>query len=247
MEFKMKKQAPSDIIFPREHARHTSNLMDSSELNVEFNFDNVRQKKYILLIMGCFRYQHKANNQKETWLKNLPKEIDYFHVMASEQIEQDFIIDKEKKLIIVKCPDDYVNLPKKVIRAFEVVNNNFDYDVVLKTDDDQDADVEFFSNITNLVNCFDANYGGFSIEIHKGHSVGIDPLHPEVTDTYRDPTRYCNGRFYFLSKPAVADLLTKKKVFEQRQVEDYSVGFYMSPHIKEKTIYLPNTEKWFKG
>ena len=35
-------------------------------------------------------------NQKETWLKNLPKEIDYFHVMASEQIEQDFIIDKRK-------------------------------------------------------------------------------------------------------------------------------------------------------
>lgn len=250
MKIKMKTNKEPEVILPHENPhlfRETSELMHRSELNAEFDFNNVRQKKYILLIFSCFKYQHKAQQQKETWLKNLPKDIEYFHVMANEKIQEDFIIDKENKLIILKCEDDYVNLPKKVIRAYEVVYSCFNFDFILKTDDDQQADVEFFKNITNLINCFDVNYGGFSIRINQRMSTGRDPLHPEVTDVIREPTRYCNGRFYFLSKLAIADLLTKKKEFEQRQVEDYSVGFYLSERIKEKTIYLPDTEKWFKG
>jgi|TARA_B100000085_G_scaffold135735_1_gene123573 hypothetical protein len=224
-----------------------SGLVDSSHLNCKFDFLKVRQKKYVLIILGCFKYLDKIKKQKEGWLKHLPKEIDYFHVVGDENLEKEYVIDKEENLITLRCPDDYINLPKKTMRALEAVNKELDYDIILKTDDDQNANVEFFKNITNLINCYDANYGGFAIDIYIPHDVGIDGEHPEVTDTYREQNRYCNGRFYFLSKLAVWDLISKKEVFEQRQVEDFSIGLYLSPQVKKKSIYIPNTERWFKG
>ena len=68
---------------------------------------------YILLIMNCKKYKYKADIQKSGWLKNLPNELIYFHVIGDTEIEEDYIFDYNSNLLIIKVEDDYNSLPKK--------------------------------------------------------------------------------------------------------------------------------------
>ena len=51
------------------------------------------KQDYILLIMNCKKYEHKANLQKNTWLKQIPDYIHYYHVIGDETLEYDFLFD----------------------------------------------------------------------------------------------------------------------------------------------------------
>jgi hypothetical protein len=186
--------------------------------------------------MNCKKYENKANIQKTTWLKTIPSYLKYYHVIGDETMDSDFVFDDDNKILWVKTPDDYNSLPRKVIAAYNAVNTIFDYKYIFKTDDDQMlTNTNFFNTITKLVLNKKpvSHYGGYIVDVPFSHFSRYHEIHPELPKNIPVyATRYCNGRFYFLSKSAVLDLLTKTELIKKEYFEDYAVGYNLDEKYK---------------
>lgn len=209
---------------------------------------------FILLIMNCQKYRQKALYQKSTWLKNLPHNIKYYHVIGNEDMNYLYDFDEENKILYVKTPDDYVSLPKKVITAFESVLRNFpNVKYIFKTDDDQILlNPSFFGIIINIINMKTYNekneqphYGGYLVDMTGNYLSEYYKIHPELPKylpMYK--TKYCNGRFYFLSKEAILDLMSKRENIGKEYFEDYAIGFYLNEMYKQNILQISTTKNF---
>jgi len=198
--------------------------------------------------MNCQKYRYKAIKQKEGWLKQIPDYIKYFHVLGDPTIEENYILNEEDNLLIVKTEDDYNSLPKKVISAFEAINNEYKYKYIFKTDDDQLLkNVNFFDTIIGILNNRDKkiNYGGYIIDVKQPYFSQYHKIHPELPEYYPIlQTKYCSGRFYLLSNNSIKYLLNKKEGISKEYLEDYSIGLNLSIELKENMLNI-TTNKYF--
>ena len=201
---------------------------------------------FILLIMNCKKYANKADKQKSTWLTNLPPFLKYYHVIGDELLTTDYEFNDETNTLILKVPDDYNSLPKKVIAAFTAVSETHSFKYIFQTDDAQMiSNVKFFDTISALIKLKNANYGGFTIDIKQPYLSEYSRIHPELPNylpLYK--TVYCSGRFYFLSLNAVTYLLSKRENIEREYLEDYAVGLNLSKELKENMMHI-DTHKYF--
>jgi len=204
-------------------------------------------QEYIMLIMNCKKYRYKAEYQKQTWLKKLPSFLIYYHVIGNIDLETDYKFDEENKILWIKVEDDYNSLPKKVIRAYQVIHNNFNYKYIFKTDDDQMLTNEkFLVILRDLLSKKDnINYGGFIVDVKKNHLSQYHNIHPELpVNLPIFQTKYCSGRFYFLSNKSVNSLLQNQKYIEKEYFEDYAIGFFLNSKYKINILNLM-TNKFF--
>lgn len=207
---------------------------------------------YILLIMNCKKYRHKAMKQKETWLKNLPSSLIYFHVIGDINLETNYLFDNEERILYVNVEDDYNSLPKKVIYAYEAVYNEYKFKYIFKTDDDQDViNMNIFTILPNILDStIDFNvyhYGGNIVEVKQPYISQYRTIHPELPENLViKPTKYCNGRFYFLSRSAVKYLTYKKDKISEEYFEDYAIGYYLPEHIFKQHMLPLKTDTYFK-
>jgi hypothetical protein len=207
------------------------------------------QKEYVLLIMNCKKYQWKANKQKESWLQNIPESLPYFHVIGNPNLPEDFQLNNKENLLYVKVEDDYNSLPKKVIAAFKVILHYYpNLKYIFKTDDDQIlTNMKFFDIIMNLIKNIKPklHYGGQKVVINTPYLSQYNRIHPELPkDLILHKTVYSSGRFYFLSKPAIQNLITKREYIEKEYLEDYAMGFHLSQIYKENMLDI-DTTKYF--
>jgi len=201
---------------------------------------------FILMILNCNEYKHKSNLQKETWLKELPTSLPYYHVIGNPDLPSNFIFDENERILYVKTPDDYNSLPQKVICAYEAFYKIYDFKYIFKTDDDQNLiNKHFFSILMNkLINNKEKyNYGGHICNIVNDQISNYYIQHDCLPrDILMKKGTYCNGRFYFLSKESIADLLTKKEFFYKEYFEDYAVGYYLNSNLKSSILSINNYE-----
>jgi len=202
----------------------------------------MKTQDFILLIMNCEKYRYKAEMQKAGWLKELPSELIYFHVIGNENLETNYMFDNDKNILYVKTKDDYNSLPYKVISAYDAVSYEYSYKYILKTDDDQHLlQPRYLQQWMSDILQYEPNYGGKLVTIANEHISEYYHFHPELPrNILVRKTQYCNGRFYILSKIAVEDLLIKKERFKSEYFEDYAVGFYMDDNIKSKYMPIQN-------
>jgi hypothetical protein len=206
------------------------------------------RQEFIMLIMNCKKYVKKALFQKMTWLKQIPSYLKYYHVIGDESLDTDFKFDNETDTLYVKVADDYNSLPKKVIAAYDAVNKTFKYNYIFKTDDDQIlVNNKYFDMLSGLVKVKQPrpHYGGYIVDVKQPYLSEYHRIHPELPQ--RLPlyvTKYCSGRFYFLSSEAVQDILSKRERVEREFLEDYAIGFNLSPIFKQD-ILLIATNKYF--
>ena len=203
---------------------------------------------FILLIMNCEKYKWKSEVQKNGWLKLLPRDLIYFHVLGDLSLTVDFLFDEVARVLWVKTPDDYVSLPKKVITAYKAVSEVYNFKYVFKTDDDQKLEnPNFFQVIKKLILAKgDTHYGGFVINVTNPHNSKYYLLHSELpTNLIIQKTRYCSGRFYFLSCLAIQNLLSKWDFISSEYLEDYAVGFHLDSILKRNLLAI-ETNKYFK-
>ena len=197
--------------------------------------------KFILLIMNCKRYNYKAFFQKQTWLKRLP-DITYFHVIGDEHLETEYMFSKDDKILFVKTKDDYNSLPDKVISAYNAMYNTYNFEYIFKTDDDQELTNTNYLN--TIYNCLVASqpkihYGGRIVDVKTPHISQYYILHPELPHNLNiKPGKYCSGRFYFLSRNAISNLIANADVFKNEYLEDYAVGLYLGDQYKEHILNL---------
>jgi hypothetical protein len=221
---------------------------------------------YILLILNCEKYKHKADQQNKTWLKPLQTQdnIVYFHIIGSkekcETTAVEYIFDDENRILYTSTKDDYLSLPDKIITAINAVNERYDYKYIFKTDDDQDLiDPLFFNKLITLLNSdtdtdtsngngngkVKYHYGGYQISV-PDHYSSYHVVHNELPkQLFLKATKYCNGRFYLLSKEAVENILKKKSEISTHIIEDHAIGLYLDDIYKKKSLYL-NTTTYFK-
>lgn len=217
------------------------------------------QQEYIMLIMNCKKYLHKAKFQKTTWLPKIPDYLKYYHVIGEPELDTNYRFDNENRILWVKVDDDYNSLPKKVIRAYEAVYETFDFKYIFKTDDDQNlVNEQFFNVVKGITNNSNSNinnsnnkskkihYGGYIVDVKHNYLSQYHKIHPELPEYLPIlQTKYCSGRFYFLSRQAISNLITKKEFIEKEFLEDYAIGFNLDQYYKLNMINLA-TNNFFK-
>ena len=193
---------------------------------------------FIMLIMNCKKYEKKAAFQKMTWLKKIPSYLQYYHVIGDETLETNYKFDNENNILWVKVSDDYNSLPNKVITAYEAVYEIFNFKYIFKTDDDQIlVKPQFFNTLTNLL--VNKLYGGYIVDINQPQLSEYNRIHPELPKHLPlYVTKYCSGRFYFLSKSAISNLINKREDIIKEFLEDYAIGFYLDNRFKINMLSL---------
>ena len=212
--------------------------------------DKKTEWEHILLIMSCYKYENRANKQRITWLTSLPSHMKYYHVIGdkekvSENNCKNGWIDNDKKILYVATEDDYNSLPHKVIMAYKVINELFNYKYIYKTDDDQTLIQQpFFSSITRIVEMKGCHYGGFPVKV-RDHISSYFTVHDCLPrDLFLKKCTYCNGRFYFLSKEAVENVLLKIDIISKQFIEDHAIGLNLDEKYKENMLTF-DTKKIF--
>ena len=212
--------------------------------------DNGKIKQdYLLLIMNCVKYRKKALIQKSDWLQRIPSYLKYYHVIGNENMDKDFLIDEEERVIWVKAKDDYNSLPSKVISAFSAIQQTHTFKYIFKSDDSVLLQNDkFFDTIIGVITRMvpKVHYGGKIVNVEIPYMSKYYLLHPELPkDMIIQSTKYCTGSLYFLSSEAVTNLLSKRESVCKEYLEDYAVGLNLHPFFKK--IMLPiSTDKYFK-
>jgi len=206
------------------------------------------EQDFIMLIMNCKKYAYKAAFQKQSWLQKIPENIKYYHVIGDESLDCEFSFDNDSHTLWVKVEDDYNSLPKKVISAYNAVYETFDFKYLFKTDDDQMlVNPRFFDILLNLINTSvpKTHYGGYLVHVKRPYLSEYYLIHPELPQNLIvHVTKYCSGRFYYLSKSAITNLLSKREIISKEYLEDYAIGFNLDPVYKTDMISL-KTDKYF--
>ena len=216
------------------------------------------EQDFILLIMNCKKYANKAYIQKNTWLLSIPHKIKYYHVVGDEELDEAFKFDNENKILWLKVADDYNSLPKKVISAYQAINQTFNFKYIFKTDDDQMlVKGNFFDTLTKLLNdkllndkllndkTQSLHYGGYIVDVPFSYLSQYHRVHPELPEYLPVlKTKYCSGRFYFLSSQAISILITKREKISEEYLEDYAIGYNLPDNYKENILNI-STDKIF--
>ena len=210
------------------------------------------EQDYILLIFNCIKYRYKALKQKETWILDLPKNILYFHVIGDSQLTNNYLFSPSENILYVKVEDDYNSLPKKVIKAYSAINETYKFKYIFKTDDDQMVtNMRFFDIVMNSLNkkYDDRNnrihYGGHIVDVKQSYQSEYYRIHPELpTNLIVKTTRYCSGRFYFLSNNCIEELIQKMGPISEEFLEDYAIGYNLPAQLKTNIMSL-DTNKYF--
>jgi hypothetical protein len=208
----------------------------------------LENQDFVLLLMNCKKYQNKAAHQKSTWLQRLPTFLSkYYHVLGDPDLRSEFVFNDTDHILSVKCNDDYNSLPKKVILAYAAVQSRFNFLYIFKTDDDQMVEnLKAFELIRTTLLHKLPHYGGNIIDVKQPYKSQYSRIHPELPeDLYVLPTKYCSGRFYFLSKEAVADLVDRKVLIYKEYLEDYAIGYHLKKSLKANMLFI-DTSKIFK-
>jgi hypothetical protein len=207
------------------------------------------KQEFIMLIMNCKKYIKKAVFQKRTWLKNIPDFLMYYHVIGEPDLDTNYKFDNTNRILWIKVEDDYNSLPKKVIRAYSAINETFDFKYIFKTDDDQMlVNSNFLNILKNLITSENnkVHYGGYVVDVKQNHLSQYHNIHPELPPNLPIlKTKYCNGRFYFLSKLAIRHLLPKTQYIEGEYFEDYAIGLYLNSHFKTNILAI-STNNFFR-
>ena len=200
------------------------------------------EQDFIMLIINCKKYIKKARFQKMTWLKKIPPYLCYYHVIGDETLETNYKFDNENNILWVKVADDYNSLPNKVISAYEAVYDTFNFKYLFKTDDDQVLEKpKFFDVIKNLITNMvpHPHYGGYIVDVKQPYLSQYNRIHPELPSHLPlYVTKYCSGRFYFLSRSAISNLINKREDIIKEYLEDYAIGFNLDQRFKTNMVSL---------
>jgi hypothetical protein len=199
------------------------------------------EQEYIMLIMNCKKYEKKAKFQKITWLPRIPSFLNYYHVIGDQELDTKYKFDNESQILWVKVEDDYNSLPKKVIRAYEAIYETFDFKYLFKTDDDQILVNKKFLDLVKVLTSKTPkiHYGGYIVDVKQNYLSQYHKIHPELPEYLPIlQTKYCSGRFYFLSKQAIANVVSKREFIEKEYLEDYAIGFNLDQYYKSNMINL---------
>ena len=193
---------------------------------------------FILLILNCKKYRYKADLQKKLWVNNLPYFIKHFYIVGDENLNDEYLFVEDT--LFVKCKDDYISLPIKIMCAIKAINKVYDYKYIFKTDDDQMlVNKSLFTDLCQELDTEKYDYGGFIVDV-KDHYTEYksNQINKKIK---LNACKYANGRFYLLSKKSCEYLMSVAYKFYDYIYEDYSIGYELS-FVKDLRIKTLETQ-----
>lgn len=120
--------------------------------NTNNKIKKMSKNKYVLGVMTCQKLMHYAQDQYNKYLEDIPKysNIIYVKFIGDPNIDTEYIYHRESNLLVLKCEDDYINLPHKVFLFLKTVRKLFPEALgVIKADDDVEINL---SKLIELIN-----------------------------------------------------------------------------------------------
>lgn len=172
--------------------------------------------------MTCKKLLYKAEEQYQKYLQSLPQYSDIIYVkfIGDPTIETEYMYDKNNNLLILKCKDDYLNLPHKVYCFFKAIRQLFPgVTNVIKMDDDVKVDLPNLHNL--MVRYKDVPYAGryvcigplLSTWLHQKTEVCLEFCELGTIPVYLHRQQYCAGCIYFLNINSIDIIINYPQYF----------------------------------
>tara|TARA_Y100001970_G_C14222019_1_gene853256 strand:- start:1119 stop:1922 length:804 start_codon:yes stop_codon:yes gene_type:complete len=216
---------------------------------------------YILMIISCKKYlKERREGQIAQFLKNpqIMQGIRYFHLEGDQSKfvnnpESKYIIDEKNNIIYTNTEDGYISLPHKIICGLTAIYENYKFNYILKTDDDQRLMINnIFGILDKKIKMENPDYLGkiMKVETHNYPDAKwlINNYKVLFPKTYYvgDDLPMSNGRFYGLSHRNVKDLVENKyDEIKKELVEDWAIAKYQKKEYRANKMYI-ETERIFK-
>jgi hypothetical protein len=161
--------------------------------------------RYGLGIINCRRYDYKRRLQADTWCRDVPADVAWFHVVGSDTLEPGrWTYDADDHLLQVGCGDAYDDLPAKVYLMCAFVKADLRPTTgLIRLDDDAIVHVDrLVQRIDGLTRCLEpdqAVYAGTVIRWPQGV--------PTITG---HEVVYCRGVCNYLSN-ATLDVVVPRQ------------------------------------
>lgn len=91
-------------------------------------------------IQSCWAHRDRHQAMRDTWIKDLPPEVQYYFFIGEREFTKHYIDLKDDERVL-HCPDDYNSLSMKTQKMCEWAFKN-DYDFMFKCDTDTYINVE---------------------------------------------------------------------------------------------------------
>lgn len=188
-------------------------------------------KKILITVMSCDKefFINQEELIKQTWAKDIIEgkypNIDIVFYMGCPVINETYF-DNDLKTIVLKCEDDLDNTFKKTIRAFEYIDNNYEYDYIFRTNTSTYVNVQLLNEFIQSITDDNILYGS---EIYSlSESTCPYPL-----------CLFARGNSIILSKKHI-DILLKDSypLLYLNLCDDYTIGNIINSHwIKQNIDY----------
>ena len=181
----------------------TDKIEKTYQLRLKTEEEKKIYKKNFIMLISCEKNKERIKIIKSLWLDYC--KIPYKIIVGNPDLSTDY--EEKDDYLIIKTCDSYVNLPSKVSLAIKYLNILYDFDSIIKIDDDVIVNLDKFYSYLQTEKY---NYEGYFIE-----ELGTN----------------CGGPIYFLSKKSI-DILSED--FEiPNMFEDQCVSY----NLKKKNIY----------
>uniref|UniRef100_A0A1B6D0R3 Hexosyltransferase n=1 Tax=Clastoptera arizonana TaxID=38151 RepID=A0A1B6D0R3_9HEMI len=217
------------------------NSFNGFESALELKTDNTKlfnSLQYFLIIVVISSADNLARRKaiRETWAL-LAKEdelVKCYFVIGSKGLSSNKILELTKEqikyndLFLLSVPDDYSNLSTKVLQALVWFEREFNFNYILKCDDDSFVNVpkitkELKSRLLKIHNLY---WGFFDGRAHVKRGGKWEEQEWLLCDRYLP---YALGGGYVLSQPLVHFIYENADNLSLYSSEDVSVGAWLSP------------------
>ena len=151
--------------------------------------------KVLFLVMSCVKYRDRQKAVLDTWYPQLADRCQ-FRIIEGGHVGP---AREEGNKLLLPCPDGYWSNPTKVLTALRYAQSHFEFDYLVKCDDDMYLHVERFFSLDTA----DADYIG--VHIHDRPA----------------GKRFASGGLYLLSRRSVSQIL---EFSESHSEEFFSFG-----------------------
>jgi hypothetical protein len=188
-------------------------------------------KKILITVMSCDKefFSNQEELIKQTWAKDIIggkyPNIDIVFYIGCPVINETYF-DNDLKTIVLKCEDDLDNTFKKTIRAFEYIDNNYEYDYIFRTNTSTYINVQLLNEFIQSITDDNILYGS---EIYSlSESTCPYPL-----------CLFARGNSIILSKKHIGILLKDSyPLLYLNLCDDYTIGSIINSHwIKQNIDY----------
>ena len=207
---------------------------------------------YILMILSCKKYlKERREGQIEQFLKNneTMQGIQYFHLEGDQtkfvdNPELKYIVDEKNNIIYTNTKDDYLSLPHKIICGLTAIYDNYKFEYILKTDDDQRLLVlDIFKQIHPQLKEKKPDYFGRIGYMQEQEERGNPIVH--AVDGFPkgyivgDGLPFGHGRLYGLSHRNVEFLVKNKyENIKKELAEDWAIAKNQKVEYRKNCLFI---------